>query len=152
MHMRHSRRGSNCVLATLALAFALAASVHAQTGGGFDLTWNTIAGGGGASNGGGFEVDGTAGQTDAATMSGADFTLSGGFWAAFSAAAPAACVGDCDRSGAVSVDELIRMASIALGEAAISGCQDGDLNRDGKITVEEIIAAVRNAVTRCPGT
>ena len=42
-----------CVIAAVALA---------QSGGGYDLSWNTIAGGGGKSSGGNYAVDGVVGQ------------------------------------------------------------------------------------------
>ena len=151
MRAKLFRRGRDRAVAlTLALGLT-ATAVYGQTGGDFDLTWNTVAAGGGASSGGSFEVDGTVGQVDTATMSGAAFTLSGGFWGAFAAVAPVACVGDCDRSGVVSVDELAKMASIALGVASLSTCRDGDRNSDGKITVDEIVAAVSNLLASCPG-
>lgn len=51
----------------------------AQTGGLFDLSWNTVDGGGGASGGGTYSLYGTVGQPDAGVMTGGDFTLSGGF-------------------------------------------------------------------------
>ncbi len=64
------------------MAFATIATVHAQWGGGYDLTWNTIDSGGGESNAdGGYTLDGTIGQSDASkTMRGGGFTLTGGFW------------------------------------------------------------------------
>lgn len=46
----------------------------------FSLPWFTFDGGGGRSSGSGLEVVGTAGQPDAGTMSGGEFSLSGGFW------------------------------------------------------------------------
>ena len=52
----------------------------AQSGGGYDLTWNTIDGGGGTSTGGAYTLNGTIGQPDAGTLSGGAFTLNGGFW------------------------------------------------------------------------
>ena len=52
----------------------------AQTGGGFDLTWSTVDGGGGSSSGNGFNLNGTIGQADAGSMSGGNFILNGGFW------------------------------------------------------------------------
>lgn len=52
----------------------------AQTGGGYDLTWSTIDGGGGTSNGGAYTLGGTIGQPDAGTLSGGTYTLIGGFW------------------------------------------------------------------------
>ena len=152
MQPRLFRRGRDAVVA-FALALGLtAAAARAQTGGGFDLTWNAIAGGGGVSSGSGFQVDGTVGQADAATLSGGVFTLNGGFWGAFSPAAPIACVGDCDHSGVVTVDELAKMASIELGDALLADCRDGDRNNDGRITVDEIVAAVSSLLAHCPGS
>ena len=51
-----------------------------QSGGGYDLTWSTIDGGGGASSGGGYSLSGTIGQPDAGVLIGGGYTLSGGFW------------------------------------------------------------------------
>lgn len=55
----------------------------AQTGGGYDLSHNVIAGGGGSnSTGGGFTLSATSGQSLAGGSStGAGFSLRGGFWA-----------------------------------------------------------------------
>lgn len=68
--------------AFLVLAGFSAALVLAQgpVGGGFDISWNTIDGGGGSSSGGGFNLNGTIGQVDAGNMSGGGFSLAGGFW------------------------------------------------------------------------
>ncbi len=54
--------------------------VLAQSGGGYDLSWNTVDGGGGVSQGGAYAVSGTAGQIDAGLMSGGPYVLGGGFW------------------------------------------------------------------------
>jgi hypothetical protein len=57
------------------------AAVQAQSGSGYDLTWNSVDGGGVTfSSSGGYTLGGTAGQPDAATWSGGGYTLSGGFW------------------------------------------------------------------------
>ncbi len=57
------------------------ALVAAQSGGGYDLTLNKIAGGGATdSSGGAYSLGGTIGQADAGAMSGGDYTLGGGFW------------------------------------------------------------------------
>ncbi len=55
-------------------------TASAQTGGGYDLTWNVIAGGGGTSTGGPYSLSGTIGQSDAGTLSGGAYVLNGGFW------------------------------------------------------------------------
>ena len=72
------------------LSFALALAlglfwftgvVLAQTGGGYDLSWWTVDGGGGKSEGGGYTLMGTAGQADAsASLTGGGYTLTSGFW------------------------------------------------------------------------
>ena len=68
-------------LALLVAAILGASAALAQTGGGYDLTWSTIDGGGGSSAGSGYQLAGTFGQPDAgATLSGGAYSLSGGFW------------------------------------------------------------------------
>ncbi|EEF59927.1 hypothetical protein [Pedosphaera parvula] len=63
----------------LLLLLFCAHAVFAQP---FSIDWYKIAGGGGRSSGGLFEVNGTIGQHDASTpMSGGNFSLTGGFWA-----------------------------------------------------------------------
>jgi hypothetical protein len=53
----------------------------AQAGGTYDLTWNTIDGGGHTSSSGGtYVLDGTIGQPDAGVMNGGTYVLGGGFW------------------------------------------------------------------------
>ena len=97
------KRPTPLLLATLrtsaaaAVAWPLVAplSALAQTGGGFDLTWHTIDGGGGSSAGGGFSLTGTIGQPDAGAMAGGAFTLGGGFWYS---APGATCYPNCDGS------------------------------------------------------
>jgi hypothetical protein len=69
------------VIIALALIVATGGLVYSQTGGGYDLSWNTIDGGGGTfSTGGGYELGGTIGQPDAGAMSGGVYSLQGGFW------------------------------------------------------------------------
>lgn len=53
----------------------------AQSGGGYDLTWSTVDGGGATfSTGGTYELGGTMGQPDAGALSGGAYSLGGGFW------------------------------------------------------------------------
>jgi len=63
---------------------------------------------------------------------------------------PLVCVGDCNDDGTVTVDEILTMVNIALGNTPVSACTAGDANHDGQITVDEIIAAVSNAINGCP--
>jgi hypothetical protein len=62
----------------------------------------------------------------------------------------AQCVGDCNDNGAVTVDEILTMVNIAVGNADVSTCSAGDANHDGHITVDEILGAVNNALDSCP--
>ncbi len=64
----------------LAGVLVLPAITHAQSGGQFDLSWSTIAGGGGTSRGGQFALNGTSGQPGAGLLTGGSFRLEGGFW------------------------------------------------------------------------
>jgi hypothetical protein len=68
------------LLLVLAVICAGGSVVQAQTGDGYDLTWNTIDGGGTTSEGGGYSLVGTIGQPDAGTLVGGKYTLNGGFW------------------------------------------------------------------------
>jgi len=65
-------------------------------------------------------------------------------------AAAQTCVGDCDGGGAVTVDEIITMVNIALGQSQVDDCRRGDANNDGQITVDEIVSATNNALNGCP--
>ncbi len=60
-----------------------------------------------------------------------------------------ACAGDCNGDGQVTVDEILAMVNIALGNADVMGCSAGDANGDGQITVDEILTAVNNALNGC---
>jgi len=61
----------------------------------------------------------------------------------------AVCVGDCSHDSVVTVDELVVLVNVALGQAALLGCQAGDMNGDGDITVAELVAAVLSALGGC---
>jgi cysteine-rich repeat protein len=62
----------------------------------------------------------------------------------------ARCTGDCDGSGAVTVDEVLTGVNIALGNAPLDTCSAFDANGDHAVTVDEILAAVNNALNGCP--
>lgn len=59
------------------------------------------------------------------------------------------CAGDCRDEGQVTVDEILTLVEIALGDVPISACENGDANHDGDITVDEILAAVNHALSGC---
>lgn len=77
----------NIVSRSVAIAAAVLLSgsaAVAQSGGGYDLHWNTPAAGGQAMSGGAYALHGTAGQTAsiACEFSAARYQLRSGFWAA----------------------------------------------------------------------
>jgi len=75
------RRRSRVLLLAACLLLLFSAVALARSGGGYDLSWNSVDGGGGTSSSGGvYTVSGTAGQPDAGLLSGGSYTLGGGFW------------------------------------------------------------------------
>jgi hypothetical protein len=59
------------------------------------------------------------------------------------------CTGDCDQSGGVTVDELIRGVNILLGRALPDICPSFDTNDSGTVTVDELVAAVNRTLNGC---
>jgi hypothetical protein len=60
--------------------FLVASVALAQLGGPYDLSWNTVDGGGGTASGGPYRLTGTAGQIDPGVLAGGPYTLAGAFW------------------------------------------------------------------------
>lgn len=71
-------RTATVVFTTLILFWE--SQMFGQTGGGYDASWSTVDGGGGASSGADWKARGTIGQPDAGFHVGASFSLGGGFW------------------------------------------------------------------------
>jgi len=65
----------------ISLTLLTVVPILAQTGGGYDLTWNSIDSGGGTSSGGNYLLSGTIGQSDAGLATGGFYSLRSGFWA-----------------------------------------------------------------------
>jgi hypothetical protein len=59
------------------------------------------------------------------------------------------CPGDCNRDGAVSVDELVLAVNLALGSQPAGRCPAADGDGDLQVTVAELIAAVNRALGGC---
>ncbi len=73
-------------VASLAL-MDLTGPAHAQLGGGYELTWSSIDGGGYMfSAGDGYSLGGAIGQPDAGRMTGSGYALAGGFWSGVASA------------------------------------------------------------------
>ncbi len=57
----------------------------------YKIDWYKVAGGGGTSTGGAYNVSSTIGQPDASpTMTGGNYSLTGGFWAIYAVQTPGA--------------------------------------------------------------
>ena len=63
-----------------------------------------------------------------------------------------ACVGDCDGTGMVSINELIVGVNIALGSDAVSKCPAFDCQGNGMVTINCLVKAVHNALSGCPAS
>lgn len=115
----------------------------AQTGGGYDISHNTIVGGG-KSAGSNFTVEGTIGQNIVGTLSagtsgtGNQYNLSGGFWV-FQSLAPTAAVASI--SGCVRSSKrvgIIRRVSIRLIDAFSGIERTTQTGADGSYQFEEV--------------
>jgi hypothetical protein len=61
------------------------------------------------------------------------------------------CIGDCDSSGAVTVEEIITMVNIVLGNAPLGACPAGACDPQGAaVDITCIVRAVGYALGRCP--
>jgi hypothetical protein len=61
-----------------------------------------------------------------------------------------ACIGDCDDSTTVTVDELVAGVSIALGLLDPAECPQFDEDGSNSVTVDELVKGVNNALNGCP--
>jgi hypothetical protein len=69
------------LLGLLAGLLAQTPRASSQTGGAYDLSWNTVDGGGITfAQGGVYSLGGTIGAADAGVQSGGQYSLGGGFW------------------------------------------------------------------------
>lgn len=128
------------------VAIACVGAAQAQ----FDLSWNTIDGGGAMfSAGGGFSVGGTIGQPDAGMMSGGQFTLVGGFWAGAGAPSPCDIVGDIDGDQDVDITDLAALLG-HFGLQSGADPSDGDLDGDQDVDISDLSALLSNFGTICP--
>lgn len=56
------------------------------------------------------------------------------------------CSGDCNRDGAVNINELVLGVLIALGNRSVEQCPSLDVDGDGAASISELIRAVNNAL------
>jgi hypothetical protein len=115
----------------------------AQSGGGYDLSWWTIDGGGITfAAGGTFNLGGTAGQPDASSaLTGGAFSLTGGFWFT-------PCIvsnGDVDGNGCVDDADLLSV----LFNFGATGLNPADLNCDGTVDDADLLTVLFNFGSGC---
>jgi hypothetical protein len=65
---------------------------------------------------------------------------------------PPPCTGDCDRSGEVTIDEIMTLVNISFDHLEMTACEESDRDQSNRIEINEIVAAVKNAALGCPGT
>src|SRR5262245_42145483 len=138
------------ILAAAAGVLAVMSASSGQSGGGFDLTWYTIDGGGTMNGSGGtFILSGTIGQPDAQVaplMAGGAFEISGGFW---TAANVCYCPGDMNGDGRKDGLDIQRFVHcVILG----GSCACADVDVMNGVTVADAAAFVNKLLssTSCP--
>jgi hypothetical protein len=130
-------------LTILTAAMLLASDARAQSGGGYDLTWWTIDGGGVTfATGGTFNLGGTAGQPDASNaLTGGTYSLTGGFWFT-------PCIlsnGDVDGNGCIDSADLL----IVLFNFGAMGLNPADLDCDGIVDSADLLTVLFNFGSGC---
>jgi hypothetical protein len=82
----HIRLAAASALSVILLSLLpLPSSSAAQSGGGYDVVWSTIASASGTASGGTYQLGGTVGQSSTGILSGEGYTLNGGFWSGIDA-------------------------------------------------------------------
>jgi len=133
-------------LTILTAATLLATAARAQSGGGYDLSWWTIDGGGITfAVGGTFDLGGTIGQPDASNLlTGGAFSLTGGFWFT------PACVahnGDVDANGCIDDADLLAVL-FAFGNTG-SNLGRVDMNCDNVVDDADLLQVLFNFGSGC---
>lgn len=133
---------------TLSVVLLLAVTGSTAHGGPgrYSLAWHTVDGGGVTfSTGGAFTLGGTIGQPDAGpVMSGGEFQLIGGFWAAATSGVPVTCAEDLNDDGVVNGGDL----GLLLGNWGGAGL--GDLTGNGTVDGADL-GILLSAWGDCPG-
>jgi hypothetical protein len=118
----------------------------AQSGGGYDLSWWTIDGGGITfATGGTFNLGGTVGQPDASNaLTGGAFSLTGGFWFT------SVCIphnGDVDTNGCIDDADLLAVL-FAFGNTG-NNLGRVDTNCDGVVDDADLLTVLFNFGSGC---
>ncbi len=138
-----------CALFGILFATATSNSL-AQSGGGYDLTWSTIDGGGTMNSvGGAFALSGTIGQADgqvAPVMTGGTFELTGGFWPV---ANVCYCLADMNGDGKKDGRDVQRFIGCIL---AGGDCACADVDATNGVTLADVPVFVADLLAgqTCP--
>lgn len=129
------RSTTDCLWAATMISIALTCSAPAAQGQTFEIPWYTIDGGGGFSAGENFQMQGTIGQHDASEpMTGGNFVLTGGFWAATTVQDPV-LLGDVNLDGVVN---LLDVAPFVDRIATGTYQAEADVNQDGSVNLLDV--------------
>jgi hypothetical protein len=110
----------------------------------YSIGWYKVAGGGGTSTGGTYQVSGTIGQHDASgAMTGGNYSLSGGFWSLYAVQTPGLPFLTISHSGnSVVVSwpdtggyNLQQNSNLATGSWATSGYTVTTANGTNSVTI-----------------
>lgn len=125
---------------TVFLSVIVVNPVIAQNGGGYDLSWSTVDGGGSQSSGGSYVLTGTIGQPDAGYHSGGNYELLGGFWV----------------DGPLCIVNLEHFSEFAAWwlfgpcNEANNWCDGADLNQADDVNIQDLIILVNEWLDVCP--
>jgi len=61
----------------------------------------------------------------------------------------AACTGDCDGDGEVTINEVVLGVNIALDNTPVGACAQFDADGDGTVAINELIASVGDVLAGC---
>ena len=126
--------------AAASITVVAAALAQLEAPAGFDLSWNTMDGGGGQSTGGIFEVTGTIGQPDASAtaLGGGAFEVRGGFWPGGVVPVPT-CPADValPHNGMVDIDDLV----VVITHWGQAGGQ-GDVTHDNTVDIDDLVQVI----------
>ncbi len=134
-HRIVGNRNAKGLLTGLVACICLFAFLGLATASDYELSRQTIDGGGVMrSTGGDFELSGTIGQPDAGVMEGDEFTLTGGFW--FEEPPD-----DCNSDGWVDLIDYDDFDGCLLGPGSglpLSECNCFDLDGDNDVDLSDI--------------
>lgn len=135
---------------TIMAVSVIVSPLQGQSGGGFDLTWSTLDGGGAMNSGGGvFTLSGTVGQPDAQVppvMTGGSFTLTGGFWPV---ANVCYCLADVNGDGKKDGRDVQLFVGCVL---AVGNCSCADVDAMNGVTLADVPVFVSDLLAgpNCP--